>query len=164
MTFVYLDTETTGLEDHHQVWELGWAVDDGPIRSAFVAHTTVGANLQALEITNYVERRGWDMDLWDEQAESDLMSDLEGATIIAANPTFDANKLKARWGVTPWHYRMIDIESWATARIDKYRKPMGMKALYNYLVDYTDLPEPDHSAGGDVATMRAIHRYLQENE
>lgn len=164
MTFVYLDTETTGLEDHHQVWELGWAVDDGPIRSAFVSHTTVGASDAALEIGQYHYRRGWDMNLWDEQAECDLLSDLTNATIIAANPTFDAGMLKRRWGVVPWNYRMLDIESWATGILDKTLPPMGMKALYNYLIEYTDLPAPDHSAGGDVNTMREIHRYLRENE
>lgn len=62
MTLVYLDTETTGLDPAvHQVWEIGYAVDDGPIVSGFVRHdppTLDYASLQAALVNGYVGRYG----------------------------------------------------------------------------------------------------------
>jgi hypothetical protein len=164
MTFLFLDTETTGLEDHHQVWEIGFAELTGPVRSFFVAHTLVGADEKALEVTNYRERGVANPFLWDQKEEFRLFNMITpDTTIIAANPSFDRDKLKARWGVFPAHYRLLDIETWATAQIDNRRAPMGMSGIYKYFSEELgnpDIPAPDHTAGEDVRTMRWIYNYF----
>jgi hypothetical protein len=163
MTLVYLDTETTGL-DHarHDVWEIGWAVDDGPVRAAFVEHSLVGAHPRALQVGGYWDRHIHSVNLGkhDFEAECELRAALVGATIVGANPAFDAAFLAARWGEAPWDYRLLDVESMAAAVMppsEKDRVP-GLKDIADYLdsLGYV-VPAPDHTAAGDVATVRACH-------
>ena len=68
---VYLDVETTGLDPElHEVWEIAYAVNDGPILSSFVDHTLLGADPVALTVGQYHNRkaqaskgiRGWTWD------------------------------------------------------------------------------------------------------
>lgn len=164
MSFLFLDTETTGLEPHHQVWEIGYAALTGPVRSFFVPHTTVGASEKALEMTHYKERGADNPFLWEPKEEHRLFNMITpDTTIIAANPSFDRDKLLARWGTFPAHYRLLDIESWATAQIDNKRAPMGMKGIFDWFEEQGHLLSlPDHTAGGDVRTMREIYDYFTE--
>jgi hypothetical protein len=161
MTLVYLDTETTGLDPtRHDVWEIGWAVDDGPVRSSFVAHSLVGADPGALGVGGYWDRLSCDSVLREFQAECELRDVLAGATIVGATPAFDAAFLSARWGEAPWDYRLLDVESMAAAVMppsEKDRVP-GLKNIADYLnsLGYV-VPAPDHTAAGDVATVRACH-------
>jgi len=164
MSFLFLDTETTGLEPHHQVWEIGYAELTGPVRSFFVSHTTVGASEKALEMTDYVNRGASNPFVWEPKEEHRLFSMITPeTTIIAANPSFDRDKLLARWGSFPAHYRLLDIESWATAQIDNTRAPMGMKGIFNWFEEQgIEISTPDHTAGGDVRAMREIYNYFTE--
>ena len=51
---VFVDVETTGLnEDVHQVFEVAWALDVGPVHSFTVPHTLDQADDMALEINRY---------------------------------------------------------------------------------------------------------------
>lgn len=164
MTLVFLDTETTGLEDHHQVWEIAYAgIGDEPT-SFFVPHTRVGASKEAMLMNHYYDRDAFNTDLWDADAEREFFNHLDtNVTIIGANPSFDREMLRRRWGTFPAHHRLLDIESWATAQIDNTLAPMGMSALYKWFADHVgDIPEPDHTAGGDVRTMQYIYRHFTE--
>ena len=59
MTLVYLDTETTGLDyRRHAVWEIAYAVDDGPVRSSIVSHDLFDADPEALQLNGYYDRVG----------------------------------------------------------------------------------------------------------
>lgn len=159
MTFVYLDTETTGLDpDRHEVWEIAYAIDDGPVLSAFVPHSLATADREALELNGYWRRH---VGRVDDRADLHARLALDGATLVGANPAFDAAFLRARWGVTPWKYRLLDVEAYAMGALG-FDEPRGLAAIREALVELgRDIPEPDHTAGGDVATVRACHLALR---
>lgn len=168
MSLVYLDTETTGLNPmRHQIWEIAYAVDGGPIRSGVVAHDVAGAEPVALEINRYWDRVGAaSAPDYDAQAfESELRAAITDATLVGANPAFDAAFLATRWdcwGVAPWKYRMLDIETYAAAVLD-WPIPRGLKAIAEELGDRLgwNVPPPDHTAAGDVRTTRAAYEALR---
>lgn len=160
MSITYFDCETTGLDPaKHHIWEMAYAIDDGPIESAIVPHTIVGADLVALEIGGYDERSS--RLPVSRQFEHGLATDLDAATLCCANPAFDAAFLRARWGVAPWKYRLFDIEAYAMGALG-YEIPQGLATIRRDLdaLGYV-IPEPDHTAIGDVATLRECHRVLR---
>ena len=152
---IFLDTETTGLLSVHQIWEVAWAVNDGEVSSALWNHTLDKADPFALGINNYSSRiKGWEAtdEAWNDraQAEYDFQQIVKGQTIVAANPAFDALKFKERWGSEIWHYRMIDIESYALPYFDR-TQTMGLHSIAEGL----GVDVPDHSAEQDVKTLQA---------
>lgn len=159
---VFLDTETLGLTPGvHDVWEAAWAIEDGPILSAYLAHSYYPHQPSALEVNGYLER--FDHTLIDPVDEMLLYQAVEGATIVGANPGFDCAMLAARWGgVEPWKYRKIDISSVAMMAFGMVRPP-GMREIVQRL--HTDgtapVPEPDHTASGDVEALREAYRVLR---
>ena len=67
MTFVYVDTETTGLDpSRHEVWEMAFALEDGPVRVMTVPHSLRNADPTALRINRYQTRSilGEMLDSW----------------------------------------------------------------------------------------------------
>lgn len=150
---VFLDVETTGLDPAtHQVWEIAYAVDDGEIRHSFVQHTLDGAESAALVVGRYAERHT--SSKWDSTIESDLIEVLDGATLVGANPRFDAAFLKARWGLENWHYRLLDVCAYvAGARGLDYMPGLSDAAAMMGVLD-----EPDHTAGQDVNVTRLVYK------
>ena len=57
---VYVDCETTGLDpDRHEIWEIAYAVGDGPIVSSFVSHQRITLDhetVAAMRINHYLVR------------------------------------------------------------------------------------------------------------
>lgn len=158
---VYLDVETTGLDpDRHEVWEIAYAVDDGPVRASFVSHRLKWPDPDALRMNRYLDR--WDPTAERERYhEADAFEALAGATLVGANPAFDAAFLRKRWGDAPWHHRLLDVESYAMGVLG-YDRPQGLAAIRADLAARGfDVPEPDHTAAGDVACLRACHKALQ---
>lgn len=164
MTLCFLDTETTGLSlDLHQVWEIAYAFDNEPIHAATVPHTLADADTEALNINNYNKRsNGWRTGDYTFENELRIRLRETQATIVGANPAFDMYRLSKRWhGEEPWHYRPIDLESYAMPFLD-LGLPRGLAYIRDELWRYEGtLPEPDHTAAGDVATLRACFRTLQ---
>lgn len=167
MTLVFLDTETTGLELYHDIWEIAWAVGDGPIGSMFVPHTLTNADPEALDLNGYWSRF-YQRDIVDPLADPILREALKGATLVGANPAFDAYRLQRRWGAQPWHYRLLDISSMAVQAfgLNNSGMPPGLAEVRSVLLEhYADsdvsIPEPDHTAAGDVATVRACYNLLR---
>jgi DNA polymerase III alpha subunit (gram-positive type) len=159
---IFLDIETTGLDpNRHQVWEIAYAVNDGPIECEVVAHSLAFADPKALEINGHTDRcnvithspagyLGHDF-------EAKLEAALTGNTIIGANPAFDTAFLAARWRLAPWHHRMIDIESYAMPFLHIGR-PVGMREIAEAL----GAPRlPDHSAAADVEALRWCYQELR---
>lgn len=156
---IFLDTETTGLDPAlHEVWEIAVAVDEGEIRSYQLPHSLTTADPKALEINSYWSRfHGRGTDAYD----LELRELLTGATVVGSNPAFDTAFLRTRWGVAPWHHRLIAVESMAFA-VMRYDRPKGLAGVASDLRDLgRDIPEPDHTAAGDVATLRAVFHGLR---
>lgn len=157
---VFLDTETTGLDPAlHEVWEIAFAINDRSIASGVIPHGLHTADPDALAMNGYTVRGlGVAPDPW---LDIELKHLLAGNTIVGANPAFDTAFLRARWGVAPWHHRLIDVESMAFAVLG-YVRPKGLHALAADLRDRGhDIPAPDHTAAGDVATTRAVYEALR---
>lgn len=155
---IFLDTETTGLEpDKHEIWEIAWAINDGPVSSAVVEHSIVTANLRALEMNGYFRRRPGAPLRFDVA----IREVLKDSTLVCANPTFDRMFMRARWGYEPYHYRSIDIETMAMT-VFGWDRPKGLKDIRNHLdsLGYV-LVDPDHSAGNDVAATRDVYKILR---
>ena len=161
MTLIFLDTKTTGLDpQRHEIWELAYAVDDGPITSGILAHSLRHADPVALSMNGYAKRGRYDPTLRD--IEDGCRKALQGATLVAANPAFDASFLRARWGITPWHHRLWDVEAYA-AGVFGWDSLKGMRGIAETLRDLGfDIPQPDHSAAADVAALQASFHVLRD--
>ena len=147
---IYLDTETTGLDPHqHQVWEIAWAVEGGPVNVIQVRHSLSNADPVALKMNGYLDR--W---VCEEASVSEqrLRDRLRGATLVCSNPSFDEAFLRERWREAPWHHRKIDIATYAMPALGLDR-PAGLAAIAERL----GVRAPDHTAKGDVLTLRACY-------
>lgn len=155
MSHVFLDIETTGLiPGLHEVWEIAYAVDDGLVSGQTVTHSPVTADPLALAMNGYYQRANpTEPSL---RFESSLREALTGNTVVAANPAFDTSFLRARWGVAPWKYRLLDVEAYAMPAL-KLDEPKGLAHIAHEL----GVAAPDHSAVGDVRTLRECFRALQ---
>lgn len=156
---VFVDLETTGLNPLvHQVWEIAYAVDAEPIRAGFVQHSTVSADPEALRIGGYHQR--YNGSLWNERVvEEEMREVLAGATLVAANPAFDAAFLSQRWGCwgsAPWRYRLLDVEAYA-AGVFQWREPRGLAAICTEL----GVEPGDHTAYHDVRALRECYYRLR---
>ncbi len=152
---IYLDTETTGLDPSvHEVWEIAWAVNDGPVETLQVHHSLNQADVVALRINKYVDR-------WTEPAagalEARLQKILKGATLVCSNPSFDEAFLRERWRETPWHHRKIDIATYAMPALGLDR-PAGLAQIAERL----GVRAPDHTAEVDVLVLRDCYRKLSK--
>lgn len=158
MSLVFCDVETTSLDPATgQIWQLAFATEDSNVEEQVVHHTLAGADPVSLEMNHYFSNSA-DPDAirWSMAFEAAWLRELEGATLVAANPAFDAAFLKARWGRAPWKYRMIDIESYALPYLGS-DEPLGLAAIAEEL----GIEAPDHSAGQDVKVLRQCYFELQ---
>ncbi len=131
---VFLDTETTGLDPaRHQVWEVALAYEDSPAISFIVEHTLIGADEVALEVNGY-----WDRFPNGAVRETELRADLllpgmlKGVTIVGSNPAFDTAFLRARWGIAPWHHRLINVAEGAMWLFG-WDRPRGLADVIRHL-------------------------------
>lgn len=163
MTLVFLDVETTGLDPaRHEVWEIAYSVDGGEVLSSVVAWPDHRMDPIAVTMGNGFFGRGFGyVNEVSARFEADLIRALTGATIVGANPAFDAAFLKARWGEAPWHYRMLDIESYAMAVLCMDIVPSLAQIRADLVLAGHDIPAPDHTAAGDVACLIAVHKALR---
>jgi hypothetical protein len=164
MDFLYLDTETTGLNPGlHEIVEVSWALGDAEPKTLVLPHDLMHAEAKALEINRYYERGLDDVSTWATPSQEDqLRAALQGAHIAGSNPAFDVAFLKAA-GFDGWHHRLMDVPLWVAGKLD-WPESLGLAktAVYFQNRGYK-IPNPDHSAGGDVLTTRAVHkvaRYL----
>lgn len=162
-TLCFIDTETTGLDPRiHQPYEVCfWLEGADEPTTLWLPHTLEHADAQALRIGGYFDR---DQVPWvdDNYAREWLIRDLRGVTLVGANPAFDAAMLRRFIGTEVWHYRFIDVSDGAMFLFgwDRPRSLLDTAAAVRD-AGY-DIPEPDHTAEGDVRTTRAIYDALRQ--
>jgi DNA polymerase III epsilon subunit-like protein len=156
----FVDTETTGLELEHDIWEVAVAIGEGRVDVFQLVHSLKNAVPEALAINGYKVR--YNSSFVSPVNDLTVAQILQGKTIVGANPSFDAYRLARRWGRAPWHYRLVDVESMAVPLFN-LDKPLGLKGLVDKLRDlgYT-IPENDHTAEADVLTVREVYRSLRQ--
>lgn len=159
---VFLDTEYDRLNTATaNLVEVAFAVEDSPIVSGIPPHSIEGAEPKALEVNRYHERDLGDKARWDRDIIDVTAHMTAGQTVVGANPRVDAHILSRFIGYEPWHYRLCDVESAAYLLLDFPQMP-GLREIKEKLTALGyELPDPDHSAEGDVETLRAVFRILQ---
>lgn len=167
MTLCFIDTETTGLDVRiHQPYEVCWWLEDEdqPITMR-LPHSLVHADQQALKIGGYFDRQISVEGEWTDTPDgmvTALARVLNGVTLVGSNPAFDAAMLTRFIGTPIWHHRMIDVAQAAMWVLDTGR-PIGLAEVRTRLVDLGyEIPEPDHTAEGDVRTTRAAYAALRD--
>ena len=150
---IFLDTETTGLDpDRHDVWEIAYAIGEGPIinfqRPLF--HGAIQrASAEALEINRFHERYVQpDIDSYFEEFDR-LQAALRGRHLVGSNPAFDAAFLRPLVGPV-WHHRMVDLATYAMPAARSVT-PLGMAAVAE-LFDVEQTAA--HTAADDVHVLR----------
>lgn len=156
---IFVDTETTGLDsEKDELVELTWARRTGEPKTLWFGVTEVPEFIDNL--IGFTKRGiSGRISTWAEIQE--FLAAADGATMVAANPAFDMGFIKAK-GLWQFHYRMLDIESYAMARLDLTEVP-GLKTVFDILKgDGADLTEPDHTSRNDVLAMREAFLILEQ--
>lgn len=161
---VVVDLETTGLNaDHHSILEVAAVPldpDTPPLR--FVPHIAPAdlhaADPNALAVSRYYERRLFREALTPAataEAYEQLAAMLTDATLAGANPSFDAGFLARVLLDRPWHFRLLDLESFAVgAGLGELGRVPSLRSVCESVgITNTD----PHTALGDAdATARAL--------
>ena len=158
----FIDTETTGLDPRiHQPYEVAWWLEDDAEPLSFrLTHTLEYADPAALKVGHYWER-GFVPGEYGVRLR-DLAADLRGVTLVGSNPAFDAAMLTRFIGTPVWHHRMIDVASGAMW-VFGWDRPRGLADVADACREQGhDIPEPDHTAEGDVRTTRAVYEALRD--
>lgn len=154
---IFVDTETGGL-DHttDPLVELTWARRTGEPETLWFGVKEVPEFIDNL--IGFTKRGLADRISPYPEVEKFLAA-TEGATMVAANPAFDKDFVQTA-GLWRFHYRMLDIETYAMAKLNLSEMP-SMKNIYDMLSEYTDITEPDHTSRNDVLAMRDAFLYLE---
>lgn len=134
MKLVFVDTETTGLGDEDEPWEIGWIVRDLKNRqdwegSVFVQHDVEKAkSLPPAFYADYQRRYDPDSALTGQEAGKLVQHIFAPAGVITrphligSVPSFDTSKINPllrRYGIaSPWHYQIKCLESVALGHIN----------------------------------------------
>lgn len=159
----YIDTETSGLDPRiHQPYEVCiWREDWEHPNTFGLPHTLEYADQRALAIGRYWDR-GCDYRQGDHTTVRVIAKHLCGVTLVGSNPSFDAAMLTRVIGTPVWHHRMIDVSNVAMVVFGLDRPP-GLAETTALLRDADwDIPEPDHTAEGDVRCTRAVYEALRD--
>jgi DNA polymerase III alpha subunit (gram-positive type) len=159
--FCFTDTETTGFEAAgSKLVEMTYAIDTSVPKTLYF-----GVTLD--EVPDFIndligfEVRGIDGRKSSPEEFEHFFEVAEGATMVAANPSFDKYFLK-RDNLFPFHYRMLDIESYAMAKLNLPFVP-GMKDIQEFLdKDGWTLTEPDHTSYNDVLALQQSFYILRD--
>lgn len=161
---LFVDVETTGLDpDNHEVWEIAYATETSLVLSSIVRHSDQNISGEAAKVNRYYERvTDWSSGI-SGSFERRFKRDLVGATIVTANTPFDTAMLTKRYGGQLWHYRCIDIESYAMPLLGFARPPSFLQIVEALNADYdARIPLPDHTATGDVTALREAFMFLRD--
>jgi DNA polymerase III alpha subunit (gram-positive type) len=156
---VFVDTETTGLDaSSDYLVELSYARLEGEIKTLYFGVTEVPDFIDRL--TKFYERGVDKMPAASIEDVKEFMDVMEGNTMVAANPAFDKAFLEAEalWSA---HYRMLDIETYAMARLGLDEVPSMIQVVKELEARGYKLTQPDHSSYNDVKAMREAYKILR---
>ena len=162
----FIDTETTGLDPRiHQPYEVCYWREDADEPTALqLPHSLEFADQQSLRIGGYHDR-GFTPHDYVEKANTarfKLVANLNGVTLVGSNPAFDAAMLTRFIGAPLWHYRLVNVAEGAMW-VFGWDRPKGLADVANECRERGyEIPEPDHTAEGDVRTTRAVYEALRE--
>lgn len=157
---IFVDTESTGLADdpNAEIFELTWATLEGEPNTLWFGLTEVPEFIDGL--TKFTERGCAGKRSTNDEFLA-FMKASDGNTMVAANPGHDKHFIQLA-GLWNFHYRMLDIESYAMAKLWTEEVP-GMKNIYDTLTENGyKLTEPDHSSRNDVLAMREAFLILRD--
>lgn len=164
----FIDTETTGLDPRiHQPYEVCiWREDQDEPTTMAVEHSLEYADPAALKIGGYFERGfmreqggGW-TNGWTDQS-GYLAAVLQGVTLVGSNPAFDAGMLTRLIGTSVWHHRLINVAE-GGMWVFGWDRPKGLADVATECRSRGyEIPEPDHTAEGDVRATRAVYEALR---
>lgn len=157
--FVFVDTECTGLDpETDQLVELSWAVGMNEPETLWFG---------VEEVPEFIDnligftKRGIAGRQSDNFALERFLAASENATMVAANPAFDAGFIKAA-GLWRFHYRMLDIQTFAFAKMRQFEDIPSMEELYRAVTARgIKVTAPDHTSRNDVLAMQDIYMYLE---
>lgn len=159
MGLVFLDTETTGLDyENNDIVELTYATEKSDPKTLYFGIESVPAfvdNLIGFTARGIAGLRSTEQEL------NEYFLATNGQTMVAANPAFDKWFLK-RAGLFHFHYRMLDIESYAMAKLNIDYVP-GLKGVFDILKAHGyETTEPDHTSYSDVLALREAFLILRD--
>lgn len=157
--FVFVDTETTGLVSwSDKLVELSYCTLDSEIETLYFGVRDVPPFIDNL--TKFYERG---IDKMPEATIEDIdrfCAILEGNTMVAANPAFDKGFMQEE-DIFTAHYRMLDIESYAMARLGLDQVPSMFQIVQELEKRGYTLTQPDHSSYNDVKALREAYKILR---
>lgn len=167
-TLCFIDTEATGLDARiHQPYEVAWwREDEAQPAQVNLPHTLEHADPTSLAIGHYFDRgfAPWGGGAATRTCVGNVARHLQGVTLVGANPGFDAAMLTRFIGTQVWHHRMIDVSTGAMWLLG-WDRPRGLLDTALALRDRGyEIPEPDHTALGDVRTTRAVYDALRAEQ
>jgi hypothetical protein len=181
MAHLFLDTETTGVEDYDQVIEIAFAINDGPILVHTIEHTRIPTEwvfkntgyMERIAFSNKIAITDWVMflcDVWKKQNTGDT-----SLSLVCANPTFDERMIVQSIKMLnttpapthlylkslPWSFRLIDLATSVMFQMGR-QEPASLKDVGAFLGVPPNTKA--HTAGGDVEHLRkcfyvAMERY-----
>lgn len=169
---VVVDVETNGLDpDRHEVVEAAWWNLTTDERGSFVpvhqsSKILAAADIAALRVNRYVDRLADADQDRDFTAIRRMASHVNGATLVGANPAFDAVMLRKLFernedelgdGWPVWHHRLWDVEAYA-AGVLGLSELLGLSALCAAL----SIEPRDHTAAADVEATGRCFLKLRE--
>jgi hypothetical protein len=158
---IFVDTESTGLADNPdaEIVELTWATLEGEPETLWFGVKEVPEfidNLIGFTKRGISGRRSTQPEIERFLAASD------GQTMVAANPSHDKWFIEQA-GLWRFHYRMLDIESYAYGKIEAFDEVPGMKNIFDTLTAYgAKLTQPDHTSRNDVLAMREAFLFMED--
>lgn len=159
----FIDTETTGLDPRtHQPWEVcTWREDEPEPWTHILDHDLTYADPQALAIGGYWDRAGYGQPVDRMMTSRQLAVTLRGVTLVGSNPAFDAAMLTRFIGTPVWHHRLINVAE-GGMWVFGWDRPKGLADVAAECRRRGhEIPEPDHTAEGDVRATRAVYEALR---
>lgn len=168
---VYVDTETTGTNWYHELWEVGvvLATHEGEVIETYQSMVKptdlTHADTFSLSVGGYTERyAGIDVAPF---AADKVWRMLSGNVLAGITVSFDA-RMVGEWfkrnGMPPfpWHYRLLDVSTYAagiaaaSGMIVPGHMPGSDEIFDLYAIE---IPEEDrHTAMGDAMATHLLHK------